>query len=339
MLNHMVFISKHSDINFGVMGLAFRRRIAERIAAPLKRVGIETPILDEVPRKAEVLHEEFFELVGGGRIAEAVEVGEVGGRIAERIRVPVFAHGKAYGETAGLWYKVSFPRRIGNPSVVCVGEARTTDFRKREIEKIPDLTIGKTSPIPLIEKIAIPPIDITFTRPYLTVLTVNDFIDGIKRFLGDWGVFNWIRDAIAWAYGHVEYWAYTILWKRYAESVNKMLDDIYKIFDSMRKGLSDMVRLTNDRLEALRVAINNCIASINAGMEGLRTGTNTRVETLRTKVNEITGDIIPALYDACGIPLGMALTPLHIRNVSEFGFEFQSFGQTTCYWIAIGSRV
>ena len=59
-----------------------------------------------------------------------------------------------------------------------------------------------------------------------------------------------------------------------------------------------------------------------------------QIDNVRDAVNLRLND----LYAMWGIPTNMAVTPLHIRNASDTGFEFQSFGQVTCYWIAIGRR-
>lgn len=42
------------------------------------------------------------------------------------------------------------------------------------------------------------------------------------------------------------------------------------------------------------------------------------------------------LYNMWGIPTNMAITPLHLRNITDTGFDFQSYGSTTCYWICVG---
>jgi len=42
------------------------------------------------------------------------------------------------------------------------------------------------------------------------------------------------------------------------------------------------------------------------------------------------------LYNTWGLPTNVVPTPLHVRNVTSSGFEFQSYGNTTVYWIAVG---
>jgi len=267
------------------MGL--RRRIAERIATPLKRVGAETPILEEIPHKAEVITAFYYEAVQQ----------HSQGQVIERLRIPTFAHGKAYGETAGFWYRVTFPKPIKNPTVVCVGEARKTTIRTKIIEKIPEIRI--------------PEININIPDWEITMPTADDFVTLVKQFFGDWGAFNWMRDAIAWAIGNWEYFWWNSLFRpRGLEALNQY------VLEPLRTSLDN-----------IRVAINDTIGSINE-----------RIELIRLRVNEVTQDIIPALYNAWGIPHVMALTPLHVRNITSTGFEFQSYGKTTAYWIAIGTR-
>jgi len=53
---------------------------------------------------------------------------------------------------------------------------------------------------------------------------------------------------------------------------------------------------------------------------------------IRDRVNQRLED----LYEMWGIPRNIALTPLHVRNVTSSGFQFLSLGDTTAYWFAIG---
>lgn len=59
-----------------------------------------------------------------------------------------------------------------------------------------------------------------------------------------------------------------------------------------------------------------------------------QIDNVRDAVNLRIND----LYQMWGLPTNMVPTPLHIRNVSDTGFEFQSYGNTTAYWFAIGKR-
>jgi len=263
--------------------MAVRRRIAERVSTVTERAGLRTPILEERALLAETL--ERFELPKGV--------------------IPAMARGKAYGKTAGLWYRVRFPRPIYEPIVVCVGEARRGDIPRSKLiptieelkkvlkEKIPDLTIPKWT---------------------LVMPTADAFVDLVKGFFGDWGWANWIRDAIAWAIGNFEYAIWDTLFRpRGLEKMNELLGRT-----------QDRI---NDRLEKIRGIFNTKLGDIDGRLDTLRTRANTSFET-----------VFPRLYDAWGLRRDMALTALHIRNVTSTGFEFQSYGSTTCWWLCVGRR-
>lgn len=329
-----------------------RTRLAERVAPLKKRLAIKTPVLDEIPLRAELPLS--FELP------------------FPRIRgiVPVVVQGKAFGKVAGRWYRVVFPRPIVDPSVVCVGEARRTELPRptmREIvlpaiERIPRIEIPAVEEIPALEKIKhmeIPVIDIKVPNWTLHIPTVDDFINLIKRFLGDWGWLNSIRDAIAWAIGNWEYWLWNLFFRpRFIEKLNE------EVLKPLRETLTNMRNRVNEKIEEINARFDEALDKVDAGLEQLRSNVQDRLDTLQSEANEAVDTLrmrvearldtlrsnaqarvneaiqrIPEdLYDAWGIPHIMALTPLHIRNVTSTGFEFQSFGQTTCYYLAVGRR-
>ena len=124
--------------------MAIRRRIAERIATPLKRAGVETPVLEQIPHRAEELAAFYYEAVQQSSR----------GQIAELLRIPAFAHGKAYGETAGFWYRVTFPKTILSPNVVAVAEGRRGEI---PTVKAPTISIPRVD-LPTLKDITIPDI-------------------------------------------------------------------------------------------------------------------------------------------------------------------------------------
>lgn len=314
--------------------MALRRKIAERVSTVKERAGLRTPILDEVPLMAETLAR--FELPKGV--------------------IPAMARGKAYGETAGLWYRVTFPHPIYEPIVVCVGEARKGDIPKSKL--VPSIPLIPTIPeleklldIPKIEdlikvlKEKIP--DLTIPKWSLHMPTSDDFVNLVKTFFGDWSVFNWMRDAIAWAIGNFEYAIWDTLFRpRGLEKMNELLgmtqDRINDRLEKIRGIFNTKLADIDDRLDTLRTRVNDRLPLLGDGvderLETLRSGVNDRVETVRSRVNESFEELFPRLYAAWGLRRDMALTALHIRNVYSTGFEFQSFGQTTCYWLAVGRR-
>jgi len=232
--------------------MVVRERVAEKVSSLKKRMPIETPIIQEVPIPARILSSALFTLP------------EVEGVI------PVIVRGKAYGETAGFWYRVLFARSLIDPSVVAIGEGRTG--------VIPTPSAG----VPAIAKITVPS------------ARSGHVPTSLGRFECGWAI------------------------------------------SSLTDGLNDLV----ETLESVLVRLNEVVDDLYSGLNETRNSIKSldaKVDDLRNKVNDTFVSVIPALYNAWGIPTKMALTPLHIRNVSSTGFEFQSYGKTTCYYIAIGS--
>lgn len=298
--------------------MAIRRRVAERISKVKKRAGLETPILGEVPLMAEIL--ERFELPKGV--------------------IPAMARGKAYGETAGLWYRVRFPRPIYDPVVVCVGEARRGEIpRSKLVPTIPPLE--KLLDIRVIDKLKkvlkerIPDLTIKW-KWEIYIPTADDFKKLVRDFLGDWGAFNFMRDWIADGFGGFEYWIWDKLFRpRGLEKLNDLLETIRGRFndrlEKIRSTFNTKLEDIDDRLDTLRSRVNDRLGKVGDGVDE-------RFEKLRTGANDSFERLFPRLYEAWGLRRDMALTSLHIRNVTSSGFEFQSYGATTCYWLCIGRR-
>lgn len=294
--------------------MALRRRIAERISRLKQRTAVETPILEELPLTAKSLGK--FEL----------PFPEVRGIL------PVLARGEAYGETAGRWYRVSFPHPIVEPKVVAVAEGRKGRLPAiRRLPSIPDLEDLATIPeLPPILKERIP--DLTIPRWSIHIPTADDFVDLVKDFFGDWGLFNWMRDAIAWAIGNWEYWIWDKMFR--PRGLEKMNEILVKLQNRI-----------NDRLTRIRNTLNTKLGEIDDRVETIRSRINRRLgdvddrfETVRTKTNDALKVVFPRLYEAWGQRTDMAVTIANIRNVTSNGFEFLSMGETTIHWVAVGRR-
>jgi len=264
--------------------LAIRRRIAERIATPLKRAGVETPVLEQIPHRAEELAAFYYEPVHQSSR----------GQIAELIRIPAFAHGKAYGETAGFWYRVTFPRPINNPNVVAVAEGRRGEI---PTVKAPRITI------PTVDLPTIPPI----TIPDIVIPRVPT---SLGRFECGWAI----------------------------KSLTDGLNDLIVVLEGVLVRVNEIIDKTSDAVKKVRDNVKDVYDSLTDFRGKVQTALNKYRDNIESSVNTGLGGILPALYAAWGIPSNMAVTPLHIRNVTASGFEFQSFGRTTCHWICLGTR-
>ena len=279
--------------------MAVRRIIAETIRGPLKRAGIKTPILDEVPVKAEIISslEFVFPAVMG--------------------LIPVIVRGKAYGEVAGAWYKVFYPRRISDPSVVAIGEGR-----KGEIPPVwaPTISIPKvfvkvaSAKVPKLADIKVPKIDL----PRIPT-SIGEFECG-------WAI-SGLCDGLNDMVEKVE---------RGLRRINELRDKLATTLDQVKSSMQSMDAKVDDLRAKVNVAVDTLRKNV---ISGSNTAFSTMGTNVRSAVNSGLAKVLPGLYDAWGIPRTMALTPLHIRNVTSTGFEFQSYGKTTCYYIAIGKRI
>lgn len=294
--------------------MALRRRVAERIATPLKRAGVETPILEEIPHKAEEITAFYYEAV------------QSSGQVTELLRLPAFAHGKAYGETAGFWYRVTFPKPIRNPSVACIAEAR-----KGEIPtvKIPPISIPKISVS-------------TISMPKIAEVTVPTDI-GIPTIPVGAPKFTWVCTGPLC--GFTPYKEIGEAMDAVAEVLNTISDNVMEVQNRINQiifRINEVLKKIIDTAKALDAKIDDLRDKADVALQGLRVNADTALEELRANtescVNSGLNAVLPALYTLWGIPRTMVATPIHVRNVTDTGFEFQSLGKTTIWWLAIGTR-
>ena len=325
----VLFFEHHSIFMCGALTrmwrleMAIRRRIAERMSR-LKPAGLKTPIISEIPLLAKIIGQ-------------------------RELQLPVIVKGKAYGEVAGRWYKVVFPRTVPDPSVVAVANARLTEIVRKEIPRVGDIAVRKIS----FPKITMPSITLP-TTPTITIpdiprvtKTLTQWIDLIFINLADWiervpaplwG--NW-RNAFAQLGGRAVFWLQENL---VVPQINRVRDSIRGTIEKLRTGVNAGLKNTRDNTQAalntFRNRINtnletfraNAETQINATIADLNTRIKKQIDLVRDRVNARLED----LYQMWGIPTNIALTPIHVRNVTSSGFEFQSYGSTTCYYIAVG---
>jgi len=281
--------------------MTLRSLLAERVSPLKKRLKIETPAIDEVPVFAKVLSSlelEFPEVLG---------------------KVPIVVRGKVYGDAAGRWYRVTFPRGLSEPSVVAVSEARTGAIPSVAAPKIaiPTVEVTKTTvAVPAAVPVEIPVTVIPYVNesfPYL----VSDI--------------DWVREQIC-------------------KPVNKIVESLYRIqsrvndsiwrinqgFAKTKKAVEDTNTSIGDLRSKTEIAVNT---GLGDSRDKTQKALNTTVVNTEDSVNKGLASLIPSLYAAWGLPSTMIITSIHVRNVTSTGFEFQSYGQTTCYYIAVGSRL
>lgn len=308
----------------------------------------EMPIAREVPLPAEII-----ETNAGPRISEITDWRDLFNIIKV---MPVAISGKAHGRIAGQWYKVIFPKRLKNPHVVATAEARAGAFITSEIPRAtkPRLReILRARPPSLItipkearEKIK----EIRLDWPTIEEMRVeartklqSGCNDMMKKHIGDWLVPPFLstetfcRALSRSAFGE---WL-SGFWDKHVKSkfedlkggINETVDLVHKqLWDQIDKAKDALQRMQGDYATQMTDQINKVRDNIGNTIGDVHTEIFTQTNYVRDRVNNVTKD----LYRMWGVPSGYILTPVHIRNVTSTGFEFQSYGNTTIHYIAIG---
>lgn len=120
--------------------------------------------------------------------------------------------GVSRGPAKGVWYKVVFPSLVRDASVVAVGEGKGGSIKSRAVDKIESVKTKTISRITTSE---------------------SALRDRVKRELGDWGwAANWMRDAIATAFGKVLYWLHSYLVQPQIDKVQDAVNSVIRDFNS-----------------------------------------------------------------------------------------------------------
>jgi len=251
-----------------------------------------------------------------------------------------FEYGEAYGDVAKTWYRVNFTKPIQNPIVLATGFVSTTskpNIKVSLVGRVPSVSVPAISDVPKITSISLTYVPVrTIER---VTLTRREIENKIKEQAGDWGVFNWMRDAIAYVFSVVLKWMYDVI--------------VGTVIDKVEDSLNDTIRDINNRFSALVGGINtrfsSLVTNINNRLKLLRDNTNSALSTLTSNINtafenqtkEIEKQInnaLSALLDAWGISPNYKLVSVMIRNVNSRGFEWYSLGKMRIFWLALGER-
>lgn len=124
----------------------------------------------------------------------------------------VIMGGVSEGKGRGQWYRVTFPIVVRDPTVVAVAESKGGTIKERTIDKIESVRVKTISRITTSE---------------------GAIRDRVKRELGDWGwAANWMRDAIATAFGKVLYWVHRMLIQPQTDKVQDAINSTIGDFNS-----------------------------------------------------------------------------------------------------------
>lgn len=363
-----------------------RQIIAERISG-LKKAGVKLPIISEVAIPAEIIKQCYVE----PRLVSVPGIPDLG----KLLGIPSFAYGEAYGETAGQWYRVTYPKAISGAVPVCVARGRTGAITTKTIDKIatPKVPAPTKVSAPTVAKVSkvgaakigvseIPRTELywwkcyTCEYPWMTITKTwtrcpqcgssdthgpwagtRAWEDGLKfmywwgarKGLGDWGILNWARDLIIkcfeWLGLAMSRMLYT-LWGGVQNQIDYVRDkinsEIQRQVDMINAAFSTQMDRVDERIEQLRANVNSALSTqtdrINDRLSGLVDNINLANSTQMDRVIDRVNLRLNDLYEMWGIPSNMAVTPVHTRNETDSGFDFQSYGKTTIHFIAIGGR-
>ncbi len=155
--------------------------------------------------------------------------------------------------------------------------------------------------------------------------------------IGDWGWLNWARDAvcsaaygIGWITGAWIAWLWNLLVQpqvdkvrdRINERISSITDQINNAFSSFQNAINSVFSTQADRIND---AFGTNIDNANSAFAQFSSALTDRVNVVLTD-----------FYAATGIPLGIIISPIHVRNITPTGFEWQSYGNTRITWIAVG---
>ena len=300
-----------------------RERIASRLSN-LKSRGTQTPILNEVVLPAEVISVDGFTVPR----LDAYSPQAIGDFLNNFTNFPSIAWGKAMGVVAGQWYAVKYPKTMTGAVPVVVGLGRLGSIITRAIDKVQDINL-KT--IPLVP-------DLNDIREILRInrddFNSNLYCDKVaagardraKQLAPPWPldlIWNWFCDTFVYAVFFFGWlgggWVLNVLWDSFVQP------QVDRVRDSINGIAGDVNAKVNAQLTQIQNAVNSVIGDANVKI-------NDQINAIQDAVNLRLND----LYNMWGLPTNVVPTPLHVRNATAAGFEFQSYGNTTAYWVAVG---
>jgi hypothetical protein len=278
---------------------------------------------DETVLPAEVLSVNGFKLP----TLDTYRPEAIGDFLKNFSSLPSFAYGKASGPAAGVWYAVKYPKAMVGAVPIAIGLGRPGSIASRTIGRVGDILLKTIEPVR----------DIFGTE--ITRVTRDDFNsdayckvvaegarDRVKQLAPPWPL------DIVWDFvcGNLVYYAFYAGWYVSGWVLNVLWDSfvqvqIDRVRDSINGVVGDANAVINARLIRIQEAFNSVIGDANTKING-------QIGAIQDAVNLRLND----LYSMWGLPTNMAPTPLHIRNATSTGFQFQSYGNTTAYWFAIG---
>jgi ElaB/YqjD/DUF883 family membrane-anchored ribosome-binding protein len=217
------------------------------------------------------------------------------------------ARGTAKGPSAGVWYRVTFPTPVINPSVVAVAEAKPGTIIQRVVDKIPDISLKTIPKIADIFPKTIPKIADIFsktiprvadiTSKQITRIQRDDFNndqycklvgggarDRAKALAPPWPldmIWNWFCDTLVYGIFYAGWyasgWILNLLWDSFLQP------QIDRVRDSINSVVNDANLKVNGQLDKVVDTVNEVIADANQKV-------NSQVDEVVDTVNEVIAD-------------------------------------------------
>ena len=244
---------------------------------------------------------------GAGRPGVNLDLPSLSGRLGI---APSIARGKAYGPTAGTWYRVVYAEPMRNAIPLVVALTREGSVRTHSLARLARL---RAVELPYLT-------DLQFEKKNYADEAYNYTYDRVGGWLGSWGTFDFLKGALIWPLAMVA-WA--------AGRVTNLLRDIL---------LGPFIDQFNARLRYVigaRDSSGRWVSGVNGAIQSMH---DFRGE-IQSRMDDLLGIAnarVPDLLSAWGIPSrGVLVTP-QVKDITDTGFSFRSQGATTALWVAIG---
>jgi len=279
-------------------------------------------------------------------------------------------------------FQSSFPKK---PILIAFAQNRTGtiapplyDFPQYQINQISLNTTIPTIKLPApiqIQPIVIPTITIPNViigrvgREDFTITLESWYETQAINFLGNWGLFQWMRDilvqvigAIGWIQGHFINWLWDSMLQpqiNYIQSsiqntMNGLKTSLQSTLDAMKNEINQKVNTTitntnaavttlsntlNDNFTKITTILKTLVLQLNSLFALLIDGINDSSKKLTNTAEKAVNDSMKLLYELIGLGSNLVMTPCQIQNLTTNSFEIYGLGDMNFSYIAIDTRI
>lgn len=284
------------------------------------------------------------------------------------------------------WQTIQFLNSFeSKPVLIAFAQNRTGvisppiyDFPQYQIEPITLNTTIPTIQLPppqQIQPVVIP----TITIPTITIGRVGreDFTVTLEswyetqaiNFLGNWGIFQWMRDilvqvigAVGWIQGHFMNWLWDSMLQPQINYIQSSIQNamtglktsLQSTLDTMKNEINQKVNTTimntNAAVTALSNTLNDNFIKITTILKTLVIQLNTLFTLLIDNINnsskkltntaeKAVNDSMKMLYELIGLGSNLVMTPCQTQNLNTNSFEIYGLGDMNFSYIAFDTRI